>query len=257
MTGSFPVTNKCSPVPLGKNTISHFVNTQHLHVQTSTWICGPMLPKFTPQQIHANAGVDVRLRLAMSSEALLVFFSTLLASGTEMVVDFFKLLAGDVVPAELVLLPFFSFSNTSRCHSSRGSSFPVWWMSICALYRGLWILREDDFLKKCTTLLYKPRGTGHLFVTGKDPVMTGKYAQMTGFSRHLTGKIRVESFWEPWSFAQAIRMCERHGDCCATNLFANLYVSSEVTQLTKAYPEGLDVKFTRHGTGKTRHLRLC
>ena len=40
-----------------------------------------------------------------------------------------------------------------------------------------------------------PRGTGHLFVTGKDPVMTGKYAQMTGFSRLLTGKILVQSLW--------------------------------------------------------------
>ena len=35
-----------------------------------------------------------------------------------------------------------------------------------------------------------PRGTGHLFVTGKDPVLTGKYTQMTGFSRHLTGKFQ-------------------------------------------------------------------
>ena len=49
-----------------------------------------------------------------------------------------------------------------------------------------------------------PRGTGiecivreehHLFVTGKNPVLTGKHAQMTGFSRHLTGKFQVQSLW--------------------------------------------------------------
>ena len=40
-----------------------------------------------------------------------------------------------------------------------------------------------------------PRGTGHLFVTGKNPVLTGKYAQMTGFFRHLTGKFHVQSLW--------------------------------------------------------------
>ena len=43
--------------------------------------------------------------------------------------------------------------------------------------------------------LNPPRGTGHLFVTGKDPAMTGKHAQMTGFSRHLTGKILAQSLW--------------------------------------------------------------
>ena len=37
------------------------------------------------------------------------------------------------------------------------------------------------------------RGTGHLFVTGKYPVLTGKHTQMTGFSRHLTDKIQVQS----------------------------------------------------------------
>ena len=37
--------------------------------------------------------------------------------------------------------------------------------------------------------LWAPRGTGHLFVTGKDPVLTGKHAQIMGFSRLLTGKI--------------------------------------------------------------------
>ena len=42
----------------------------------------------------------------------------------------------------------------------------------------------------------EPRGTGHLFVTGKNPVLTGKHAQMTGFSRHLTGRILVQSLWE-------------------------------------------------------------
>ena len=44
-------------------------------------------------------------------------------------------------------------------------------------------------------LLSQPRGTGHLFVTGKNPVLTEKYAQMTGFSRHLTGKFHVQSLW--------------------------------------------------------------
>ena len=34
------------------------------------------------------------------------------------------------------------------------------------------------------------RGIGHLFVTGKNPVLTGKHAKMTGFSRHLTGKFK-------------------------------------------------------------------
>ena len=43
---------------------------------------------------------------------------------------------------------------------------------------------------------YEPRGTGHLFVAGKNPVLTGKHAQMTGFARHLTGKILVQSLWE-------------------------------------------------------------
>ena len=43
--------------------------------------------------------------------------------------------------------------------------------------------------------LLAQRGTGHLFVTGKNPVLTGKHAQMTGFSRHLTGKIQVQSLW--------------------------------------------------------------
>ena len=38
-----------------------------------------------------------------------------------------------------------------------------------------------------------PRGTGHLFVTGKDPVMTGKHAQIMCFSRHLTGEIHLQS----------------------------------------------------------------
>ena len=48
-----------------------------------------------------------------------------------------------------------------------------------------------------------PRGTGPeifpsilavtLFVTGKYPVMTGKHAQITGFSRHLAGKIHLQS----------------------------------------------------------------
>ena len=44
--------------------------------------------------------------------------------------------------------------------------------------------------------VWYPRGPGHLFVTGKDPVLTGKYAQMTGFLRHLTGKFQVQSLWE-------------------------------------------------------------
>ena len=32
-------------------------------------------------------------------------------------------------------------------------------------------------------------------MTGKNPVLTGKHAQMTGFSRHLTGKFHVQSLW--------------------------------------------------------------
>ena len=43
----------------------------------------------------------------------------------------------------------------------------------------------------------KARGTGLLFVTGKDPVITGKHAQMTGsLSRQLTGKFHLQSLWE-------------------------------------------------------------
>ena len=34
-----------------------------------------------------------------------------------------------------------------------------------------------------------------MFVTGKNPVMAGKHAQMKGFSRHLTGKFQVQSLW--------------------------------------------------------------
>ena len=43
-----------------------------------------------------------------------------------------------------------------------------------------------------------PRGAGHLsvlFVTGKNPVLTGKHGQMRGFSRHVTGKFEVQSLW--------------------------------------------------------------
>ena len=40
-----------------------------------------------------------------------------------------------------------------------------------------------------------PRGTGRLFVTGKDPIVTGKHAQITGFSRLVTGKFHVQSLW--------------------------------------------------------------
>ena len=37
--------------------------------------------------------------------------------------------------------------------------------------------------------------SGHLFVTGKDPVLTGKHAQMTGLFRQLTGTFHLQSHW--------------------------------------------------------------
>ena len=63
----------------------------------------------------------------------------------------------------------------------------------------------------------------HLFVTGKDPVMMGKHAQMTGFSRLVTGKFHVQSLWV------FLKISSSHGP---TN------------------PEGLDLKITRYLTKK-------
>ena len=60
--------------------------------------------------------------------------------------------------------------------------------------QSLWVVDEEHRKKtRNGTGLFRYKttqfvtGTGHLFVTGKNPVLTGKYAQMTELSRQLTG----------------------------------------------------------------------
>ena len=72
---------------------------------------------------------------------------------------------------------------------------------------------------------------------------------MTGFSRHVTGKFLVQSLWVSFSEEEKEIRCActtkaRHDAPCGTNIM-------------DGHQEGLDMKFTRHETEKTRYLRLC
>ena len=78
----------------------------------------------------------------------------------------------------------------------RNSFYSISDEMVAALVRASYSTNiKDPGLELQMEMGHVPRGTGHLFVTGKNPVLTGKHAQMTGFSRHLTGKFHVQSLW--------------------------------------------------------------
>ena len=79
-----------------------------------------------------------------------------------------------------------------------------------------------------------------MFVTGKDPVLTGKHAQMTGFSRHLTGKIQVQSLWV------SSMMIEKRVNCTQSD-----WTSVYLREMTRLMMTG---RKHAEGTCLSRHL---
>ena len=86
-----------------------------------------------------------------------------------------------------------------------------------------------------------------MFVTAKNPGLTGKHAQMTGFSRHVTGKFHVQSRRGPRRVGGGIYQ-SIDGEDNPINICGFVISSSETTFVCDGKRPGFDGK-TRQNQG--------